>query len=895
MMDDDLIGSTTVRLVGEVDEAGKTRKYELDTGGFVECSLRFDEAYEAITKEQVVAAEAALRQAEQLVAADEKQDALMAAALQAQRKAEKMAAADEEGGALLAAAAGGATAMAASFGGATAMAAAAVGSALSPSHGSSGGSPEKRGESTRKASGSSSHDSGADSDSASSSSSSSSSSGSSSGSEEDDEDSTETKSPQAKAISLGAMVRLKRAAQRWRMQHSKKNSALMWEYGAGTTTREAGIQKMETALVELEKGSAPGIVANSTPVASPPLLLAITGLGGLLLLALLALGLAWNMEPSPAQLQTPTQCTYPTKQAMSDTTSAVACFKPTDGTFGLQKGGLSLSTSSLSIVGRGLSGVVGEAVVRVRRSTKTGSGAPLGILSLDTTELERNIGNGHANRWLESDRVNVTWVEAEHALIVGGQAPADVYQAILRSVRYTHTFISPKKGGEEEQKGRSSDETKGVYLNVHVFPSSGNSTSSRSSSANTTLLFKSPAKKAKAKAKEKAKEKEKAKAKEKETPKTTGWFGDSAETKKGAKKGAKKGGKNEPKNEAKPESSGFFYGGSTPKSEAHEEKYDSSAADPTPTPTPRRKPAAAQLPRKKKERAQKPNVPPTLDGVAGRTVWQLEEAGSSGADGTVIIDGEVMASGLAVAPIGLQLKDEDDAELQLASVEIINSYNISNDRLYVAKSALPASLEEFWDSESGILEITGAASLSVYERVLRQVKFTTTNTEETKRPQLRTVQFFVSDGKSESAGGEGTFCDLQLLPARTQGGGGSSMFGWGGGEDGQCPTDPKAETSKKRAKRTQATAASLKGRAADERHALDAALKRLQRLVRSDDVQWQLRQQIRQAMGRQVRAWSMLELLVLGAVGSVATAICIIGVMHVGHLRWQCSQSSAWG
>jgi Ca2+-dependent lipid-binding protein len=40
VLEDDFIGSTMVRLVGDVSEAGSTKKYELNTGGWVEMTMR---------------------------------------------------------------------------------------------------------------------------------------------------------------------------------------------------------------------------------------------------------------------------------------------------------------------------------------------------------------------------------------------------------------------------------------------------------------------------------------------------------------------------------------------------------------------------------------------------------------------------------------------------------------------------------------------------------------------------------------------------------------------------------------------------------------------------------------------------------------------------------------
>ena len=97
---------------------------------------------------------------------------------------------------------------------------------------------------------------------------------------------------------------------------------------------------------------------------------------------------------------------------------------------------------------------------------------------------------------------------------------------------------------------------------------------------------------------------------------------------------------------------------------------------------------------------------------------------------------------VAVEP-GLTVSDSDDTQLEGGQVSIVG-FEAGDELLFVNQAGIAGT----YDTGTGVLTLTGAATLADYETALRSIAFKTSNEFPTA---TRTVQFKVSDGELESA------------------------------------------------------------------------------------------------------------------------------------------------
>jgi len=94
----------------------------------------------------------------------------------------------------------------------------------------------------------------------------------------------------------------------------------------------------------------------------------------------------------------------------------------------------------------------------------------------------------------------------------------------------------------------------------------------------------------------------------------------------------------------------------------------------------------------------------------------------------------------------LNVEDVDSKTIRSASVRITNGYNLFED---VLRFSNQNRISGNWNALTGILTLTGSASLSDYETALRSIQYENTNKINPSSSQ-RTVTFRISDGLSNS-------------------------------------------------------------------------------------------------------------------------------------------------
>ena len=93
----------------------------------------------------------------------------------------------------------------------------------------------------------------------------------------------------------------------------------------------------------------------------------------------------------------------------------------------------------------------------------------------------------------------------------------------------------------------------------------------------------------------------------------------------------------------------------------------------------------------------------------------------------------------------LSLFDVDDTQLESASVSIIGNFAFAEDVLgFTDQSGITGN----YDALSGVLSLTGTASIADYETALRSVTYF--NTSDDPSDATRTISFSVNDGALDS-------------------------------------------------------------------------------------------------------------------------------------------------
>lgn len=103
-------------------------------------------------------------------------------------------------------------------------------------------------------------------------------------------------------------------------------------------------------------------------------------------------------------------------------------------------------------------------------------------------------------------------------------------------------------------------------------------------------------------------------------------------------------------------------------------------------------------------------------------------------------------SAVSIAPVGASIKDADNTTLQSATITLTNAQ--AGDLLSV-NGQLPAGiLASSYDTQTGVLTLSGSATLADYQAALAQIQFS--NTGDNPGSSDRTIQVVVSDGSANS-------------------------------------------------------------------------------------------------------------------------------------------------
>ena len=127
------------------------------------------------------------------------------------------------------------------------------------------------------------------------------------------------------------------------------------------------------------------------------------------------------------------------------------------------------------------------------------------------------------------------------------------------------------------------------------------------------------------------------------------------------------------------------------------------------------------------------------------TVAAVNDAPQLGGGGSVASFTEDDAVGVLLAP-GLSAMDPDDDDLAGATVTLGSGYDAGEDELLFSDQS---GISGAWDAATGVLRLTGGASVADYQAALRSVRYRNTNTG---RPSTagRAATITVSDGVAAS-------------------------------------------------------------------------------------------------------------------------------------------------
>lgn len=102
-------------------------------------------------------------------------------------------------------------------------------------------------------------------------------------------------------------------------------------------------------------------------------------------------------------------------------------------------------------------------------------------------------------------------------------------------------------------------------------------------------------------------------------------------------------------------------------------------------------------------------------------------------------------SSVAIAPLA-QVQDSDSPLLRRMVVRLVNRPNGLSEQLTVT---LSGGISGFYNPATGVLDLTGPATVAAFQNVLRSVRYE--NTAAIPDPTPRTIQVFVNDGYNNSA------------------------------------------------------------------------------------------------------------------------------------------------
>ena len=105
----------------------------------------------------------------------------------------------------------------------------------------------------------------------------------------------------------------------------------------------------------------------------------------------------------------------------------------------------------------------------------------------------------------------------------------------------------------------------------------------------------------------------------------------------------------------------------------------------------------------------------------------------------------------------ISITDEDNVNLTSASISISSGYEKAEDQLvFNDQNGITGS----WDNDTGVLTLTGSASVSNYQSALRSIAYENAN-EDNPSSSTRTITFSVSDGNKSSSDVD---VDIRVIP-----------------------------------------------------------------------------------------------------------------------------------
>jgi hypothetical protein len=150
------------------------------------------------------------------------------------------------------------------------------------------------------------------------------------------------------------------------------------------------------------------------------------------------------------------------------------------------------------------------------------------------------------------------------------------------------------------------------------------------------------------------------------------------------------------------------------------------------------------------------------------TVAAVDDAPALTAGGAAASFTEGDASAVAI-DAGLTAADVDDANLESATVSLVGGFEASEDELrFTDQSGIAGS----YDDATGVLTLTGSASVADYQAALRSVGYLNGNGDDPSTAQ-RTVRFQASDGDLDSDPVDAAVAVVAVNDAPVLGGGGN--------------------------------------------------------------------------------------------------------------------------
>lgn len=131
------------------------------------------------------------------------------------------------------------------------------------------------------------------------------------------------------------------------------------------------------------------------------------------------------------------------------------------------------------------------------------------------------------------------------------------------------------------------------------------------------------------------------------------------------------------------------------------------------------------------------------DGVDNGDEFYIDNVKIAYAASPTYVEG---GSAVSIAPVGVFIKDADNTTLQSATITLTNAQ--TGDLLSVFGQLPTGIVASSYDAQTGVLTLTGEATLADYQAALAQIRFS--NTGDNPGGADRTIEVVVSDGSANS-------------------------------------------------------------------------------------------------------------------------------------------------